>query len=137
MRRLAPASLEIIARGHAAVLRSYIIQNDIDGLAAHYDSLRARSAVGEKKMVDNFLRSGMHAARQHRELIAKFVNLLFSPTPDQPALNYVKQSVFGVDEVQPILAPEHSAMVALRDQPKGDCTVLVTSALFLMPGACR
>ena len=115
IRRLAPATFEIIARSGvrwhnatnkatvAAVLRSYIIRNDIDGLAAHYDSLRARSAVGEKKMVDNFLRSGMHAARQHRELIAKFVNLLFSPTPDQPALNYVKQSVFGVDEGQPIL----------------------------------
>ncbi len=52
MRRLAPATLEIIARSGlgvrwhnaankamvAAVLCSYIIQNCIDGHAAHYDS---------------------------------------------------------------------------------------------------
>ena len=79
MRRLAPATLEIIAssglRWHnaankamvAAVLRSYIIQNDIDGLAAHYDSLRETSAGGEKTMVHRFICSGMHAARQQRE----------------------------------------------------------------------
>jgi hypothetical protein len=68
MRRLAPATLEIIAssglRWHnsvnkamvAAVLCSYIIQNDIDGLAAHYDSLRKTSAGGEKTMVHRFMR---------------------------------------------------------------------------------
>ena len=90
-------------------------------------------------MVEKFFRSGMHAARQHRELIAKIVNLLFrlSLSPDQPASNYVKKSVFGVDEGGPILVPEHPAMVALSDRPKGDCTILVTTALFLMQGACR
>ena len=152
MRQLAPATFEIIARSGvrwhnaankaivAAVLRNYVIQkdqNDMDGLAAHYDSLRATSAGGEKDVVAKFIRSGMHSARQHRELIAKFVALLFSPTPDQPALNYVKKTVFDVDDGGPILGPEHPAMIALRVQPKGDYTILVTAALFLMPGACR
>jgi len=149
IRRLGPATFEIIARSGVrwhnaankavvtAVLRNYIIQNDIHGLAAHYDSLRAKSAGGEKDMVAKFIRSGMHSARQHRELIAKFVALLFSPTPDQPALNYVKKTVFDVDDGGPILGPEHPAMIALRVQPKGDYTILVTAALFLMPGACR
>ena len=149
MCRLAPATFEIIARSGVrwhnaankavvtAVLRNYIIQNDIHGLAAHYDSLRAQSQGGEKDMVARFIRSGMHSARQHRELIAKFVALLFSPTPDQPALNYVKKTVFDVDDGGPILGPEHPAMVALRVQPKGDYTILVTAALFLMPDACR
>ena len=149
MRRLASATFEIMARSRvrwhtaankaviAAVLRNYIIQNDIHGLAAHYDSLRAQSQGGEKDMVARFIRSGMHSARQHRELIAKIVALLFSPTPDQPALNYVKKTVFDMEDGGPILGPEHPAMVALRVQPKGDCTILVTAALFLMQGACR
>ena len=125
----------------AAVLRSHIIQNDNDGLAAHCDSLRESEKTmapgGEKTMVHRFIRSGMHAARQHRELIGKLVGLLFSPTPDQPALNYVKKTVFDVDVGEAILEAEHPAMVALRDQPTGDCTVLVTAAFFLMQGACR
>ena len=71
MRRLAPATLEIIARSGlrwhnaankamvAAVLRSYIIQNDIDidCLAAHYDLLRETSAGGEETMVHRFISS--------------------------------------------------------------------------------
>ena len=55
----------------------------------------------------------------------------------QPALNYVKKTVFDVDDGGPILGPEHPAMIALRVQPKGDYTIVVTAALFLMPGACR
>ena len=85
-------------------------------------------------MVARFIRSGMHSACQHRELIAKFVALLFSPTPNQPALNYIKQTVFDVEDGGPILGQEHPAMVALRVQPKGDCTILVTAALVVMPG---
>ena len=76
MRRIAPATFEIIARSgirwHTAankpiiisVLRNYIIDNDIDGLAEHYDSMRDRSDRGEKIMVTKFLRSAQHAARQ-------------------------------------------------------------------------
>ena len=109
----------------------------MDGLAAHYDSLRETSAGGEKEMVARFVRSGMHTVRHQRELVAIFVDPLFSPTPDQPALNYVKKTVFDVDDGGPILEPEHPAMIALRVQPKGDYTILVTAALFLMPGACR
>ncbi len=56
----------------AAVLRSYIIQNDIDGLAEHYDSLRETSAGGEKTMFNRFICSGMHATRQHKELIGNW-----------------------------------------------------------------
>ena len=67
MRRLAPATLEIIIRSGvrwhnaankamvAAVLSSDIIQNNIDCLAAHYDSLRETSAGGEKTMVHRFV----------------------------------------------------------------------------------
>jgi len=79
----------------------------------------------------------MHAARQHRKLIAAFVDLLFSPTPDYPALNFVKKTVFDVDEGGPILVSEHPAMVALHAQPKGDCTILITASLSLIPGSCR
>jgi hypothetical protein len=141
MRRLAPATLEIIARSGvrwhnaanraivAAVLRNYIIQNDIDGLAAHYDNLREKSSAGEKLMVKKFIRSGMHAARKHREYIAELVNHLFMPTPGQPAINYVKETVFGVDQGEAIIWPLHPAMANLRSQPKGNSTVFVTTSL--------
>ncbi len=87
-------------------------------------------------MVNRFILSGMHAARQHRELIGKLVGHLFSPTPDQPALNYVKKTVFDVDAGAAILVVEHPAMVVLHDQPSVNCAILVTAAFFLMQGAC-
>ena len=92
MRRISPATFEIISRSGIrwhnaankalviAVLRNYIIDNDIDGLADHYDTLRDKSDKGEKKMVAKFLRSAQHAARQHREYIAFIINRL-NPHP--------------------------------------------------------
>ena len=66
MRRISPATFEIISRSGIrwhnaankalviAVLRNYIIDNDIDGLADHYDTLRDKSDKGEKKWLLDF-----------------------------------------------------------------------------------
>jgi len=142
MHRLAPATFEVIARSGvrchnaankavvAAELRNYIIQHYINSLAAHYESLLEKSSTGEKEMVTKFLRSGLDAARQHREYIAQIVNQLFIPTPGQPAMNYVKKTEFEVDQGKAIIAPFHQAMIDLCSQSKGDRTVLVTILSF-------
>jgi len=140
MRRIAPATFEIIARSgirwHSAankpiiisVLRNYIIDNDIDGLAEHYDSMRDRSDRGEKIMVTKFLRSAQHAARQHREYVAWIIDRLFEPTPNEPQMVRVKEEVFGVAGGAPIIQPTNDAMMDLRNQPKGaQCSHLIES----------
>ena len=136
MRRISPATFEIISRSGIrwhnaankalviAVLRNYIIDNDIDGLADHYNILRDKSDKGEKKMVAKFLRSAQHAARQHREYIAFIINRLFEPTPNEPQLVHVKEAVFGVAGGGAIIPTNHEAMMDLRRQPKGAHTLL-------------
>jgi hypothetical protein len=132
MRRIAPATFEIIARSgirwHTAanksvviaVLRKYIIDNDIDGLAECYDSMRERSDKSEKQMVTKFLRSAQHAARQHREYVAWIIDRLFQPTNLEPQLVRVKEEIFGVNGGGPIIEPSHEAMrELLHNQPKG------------------
>jgi len=45
------------------------------------------------------------------------------------AINYIKETVFGVDQGKAIIVPFHPAMADLHSQPKGDCIVLVTTSL--------
>ena len=86
MRRLSSAiTAQVIARigvrwhnAHtksvvASIIRDHIIQTDMDGIGNEYDDMRNFHPAGEKTMVASFLRSGQHAARQHRENVAKIV----------------------------------------------------------------
>ena len=88
----------------ANVLRSAVIQEDICGLAESYDRLADKSQKDELTVVTRILRSGQHAARQHRERTAACVRELFAQTPpDNLALRHVKLTVFGVPDGKPIM----------------------------------
>ena len=88
----------------ANVLRSAVIQEDKCGLAESYDRLADKSQKDELTVVTRILRSGQHAARQHRQRTAACVRELFAQThPDNLALRHVKLTVFGVPDGKPIM----------------------------------
>ena len=133
MRRLSSAiTAQVIARigvrwhnAHnkgliASIIRDHIIQHDMEGIANEYDDLRKSCPAGENTMVTSFLRTGQHAARQHRENVAKIVASLFKSTPTDAALVHVKKEVFGVEGGGPIMKNDHPAIQELLALPKGD-----------------
>jgi predicted GNAT family acetyltransferase len=92
----------------------------MDDIANEYDDMRKFYPAGETTMVIRFLRSGQHAARQHRENVAKIVASLFKDTPTDAALVHVKKEVFGVEGGKAIMKDDHPAITALLGLPKGD-----------------
>ena len=104
----------------ASIIRDHIIQHDMDGIADQYDDFRKFWPAGENTMVTRFLRTGQHAARQHRENVAKIVASLFKSTPTDAALVHVKKEVFGVEGGGPIMKNDHPAIQELLALPKGD-----------------
>ena len=56
----------------ANVMRNAVIALDLNGLAASYDDLAAADKKMEIEVVTRMLRSGQHAARQHRERTGTF-----------------------------------------------------------------
>ena len=133
MRRLSTAiTAQVIARNGvrwhnahtkgvvASIIRDHIIQTDMDGIGNDYDDMRNLYPLGEKTMVARYLRSGQHAARQHRENVAKIVASLFRDTPTDAALVHVKKEVFGVEGGKAIMKDDHPAIQELLALPKGD-----------------
>jgi hypothetical protein len=70
-------------------MRNAVIASDMNGLAASYDEFAAADKKVGMDVVNRLLRSGQHAARQHRERTAALVRELFD------ALRDVKLNVFG------------------------------------------
>jgi hypothetical protein len=103
----------------ASIIRDHVIQTDMDQIADSYDDMRKSYPAGEMLMVTRFLRTGQHAARQHRENVAKIVASLFKDTPTDAALVYVKKEVFGVEDGSAIMLPDHPAIKALLGLQKG------------------
>jgi hypothetical protein len=106
----------------ANVMRNAVIALDLNGLAASYDDLAAADKKMEIEVVTRMLRSGQHAARQHRERTAALVRELFAQTPaDNEALRDVKLNVFGVEDGKPIMDPKkHPVFPALHRVYAGD-----------------
>ena len=142
LRRLsATLTVEVIARigvrwhnAHnkgiiASVIRNYIIQTDMDQIADMYDDMRKLYPPGEITMVTRFLRSGQHAARQHRENVGKIVASLFTDTPTDAALVHVKKEVFGVENGKAIMLPDHPAIKELLGLPKGEFCLKLIDAI--------
>ena len=92
----------------------------MEGIANEYDDLRKSCPAGENTMVTRFLRTGQHAARQHRENVAKIVASFFKDTPTDTALVHVKKEVFGVEGGKAIMLNDHPAIQELLALPKGD-----------------
>jgi len=108
----------------ASIIRNHIICTDMDGIGDSYDDMRNSCPAGEVEMVMRFLRSGQHAARQHRENVAKIVASLFRDTPTDAALVHVKKEVFGVEGGKAIMKDDHPAIQELLGLPKGDFVLI-------------
>jgi len=108
----------------ASIIRHHIINTDMDGIGDFYDNMRKLYPAGEVDMVIRFLRSGQHAARQHRENVAKIVASLFRDTPTDAALVHVKKEVFGVEGGKAIMKDDHPAIKELLGLPKGDFVLI-------------
>jgi hypothetical protein len=115
----------------ANVMCSAVISEDMNGLAASYDDLAAADKKAEIDAVTRMLRSGQHAARQHRERTAALVRELFAQTPPgNAALRDVELNVFVVEDGKPIMDPKkHPVFEALHRVYAGDS--LFSHALVL------
>ena len=102
----------------ASILRNIVISHDVGGYAEHYDSLRAAAPEAEMKLVRHLRDSQAHAARNFRERIQYLVAALFNQSTDE-AVNYVKQTVFGVSNGNPILSDDHPVVVAMLATHEG------------------
>jgi hypothetical protein len=106
----------------ANLLRYCVIADDVDGLAETYDVLAGNNPRAEQSVVARILRSGQHAARQHRTKVAELVRQLFEPTLDDAEMHFVKETVFGVTNGAPIMAADHPAIKELFSIYQGACT---------------
>ena len=80
----------------------YLVQaHDVENLGDVYEPLQANSKKAEDNVVARILRSGAHAARQHRQRVSDLVRQLFEHTPDDVEMMHVKETVFGVKGGKP------------------------------------
>ena len=86
----------------ASIMRYLVTSLDIHHLGDSYIGLQGNSKKAEESVVTRLLRSGAHAARQHRNRVADTVrHLLLEQTTDDMEMEYVKEAVFGVSGVAP------------------------------------
>ena len=101
----------------ASIIRNIVISHVMGGYAEHYDSLRAARPQAEMQLVWHLRDSQAHAARNFHERIQYLVAELCNQSTDEghEAVNYVKQTIFGVSNGNPIrvLSDEHPVAVAM------------------------
>ena len=95
-----------------SMLRSLVMCINYEGYGPIYDMMRAIDSKEEGAIATRFLRTGQHAARDHREQVAAIVARLFLQTDDLE-MEHIKQSVFGVASGAPIMAVDHPALQEL------------------------
>jgi hypothetical protein len=88
----------------ASVMRYLVVAHDVENLGAIYEPLQANSKKAEDNVVVRILRTGAHAARQHRQRVSDLVRQLFEHTPHDDEMIHVKEAVFGVKGGKPILS---------------------------------
>ena len=77
-------------------MRHIVVANDLDHISGAYGKLQGNDMKAEVAVVARVLRTGSHAARQHRNRVADMVKQLFEHTPpDDVEMWYVKETVFG------------------------------------------
>ena len=102
----------------ASILRNIVISHDVGGYAEHYDSLLAARPQAVMQLVRRRRDSQAHAVRNFRERIQYLVAELFNKSTNE-AVNYVKQTVFGVSNGNPIISNEHPVVVAMLATHEG------------------
>jgi hypothetical protein len=77
-------------------LRYAVVHEDMQGLAASYDSVTDKSKKAEHAVVTHIMCSGQHASRQHRQHHVQRPACLYLQTSrDVLALHQVKLTVSG------------------------------------------
>ena len=89
------------------------------GLFVHWDALDARSPKSSNahQLGCKVAQSHAHAAKNHRDYVAGGVSALFQATPNDPALVWVKNEVFGIADGGPIIPPDHPVIQEMVAQP--------------------
>ena len=102
------------------VIRSAIVRGNIGGYGPVYDQLRDADPVMEMKMVRKLRSSQAHCVKSHHGRLALIVKSLFTSTEDE-LTKTVKSRVFGVENGEPILAPDHPVLRELATLSNGAC----------------
>jgi len=109
----------------AAMLRHAVITNDVGGIAPIYDKCVAQWPSEEAKYLAELAKAQGKIARAHHKLAAEILMQLFTKT-SQPAINRVKEAVFGLNEGAAISHPTLKA--ALKVVPRGACVFVCARA---------
>ena len=95
------------------VLREVVVKHNLGQFGASYDMLREAKPASELAVLRTLRTSHQHAAKHHHMRTAAIVAKLFRQTKD-PAVNYVKSKVFGIEDGAPILGDDHPLVQALK-----------------------
>jgi hypothetical protein len=85
----------------------------------------------EMKMVRKLRSSQAHCVKSHHGRLALIIHLLFTSTEDE-LVKTVKSRVFGVENEEPILAPDHPVMHELATLSIGACAWPLACLCFVL-----
>ena len=88
------------------VLREAVVKHNLGNFGTSYDKLREATPASEMDLLRKLRTSHQHAGKNHHRRTAAIVAKLFRQTKD-PAVNYVKSKVFGIEDGAPILGDDH------------------------------
>lgn len=97
-----------------SVVREVVVKNNLGNFGPSYDMLRKNKPDSEGHLLARLRTSHSHTAKQHHFRAAATIAKLFRETTD-PAVNWVKFKVFGIENGAPLLADDHPLMKELKD----------------------
>jgi hypothetical protein len=102
--------------------RNIIISKNIGGFAEHYERLREQNTKSERQLLAKLRLSHQHALQNHRVHLRQIISELFEQTYDSK-INFIKQSVFGVDDGAPIIGRDHPVVKGMMKGIKSQLQV--------------
>ena len=105
------------------VLREIVVQNNMGRFGEVYDKLREAKPGSEHAVIRALRTSHQHTAKEHHFRMAMLIAKLFRHTAD-PAVNYVKSKVFGIENGAPILGNDHPLVMELMARPVAGAHVI-------------
>ena len=109
----------------AAVVRDSVITQDVACIAHSYNKCVTQWPSEETKYLAELSKAQGKIANAHHKLAAEILSKLLTTT-SEPAINYVKEAVFGLKEGAAISHPTLKAL--LKVVPKGDAVFFFACA---------
>jgi hypothetical protein len=100
------------------VLRELVVKYNLGCFGEVYDKLREVRPASELDVLRVLRTSHQHTSKEHHYRMNMLALKLFRDTVD-PAVNYVKSKVFGIEDGKPILGADHPLMKELMAQTSG------------------